>query len=274
VDKKAKKILFSTYWGANGWLGQYKTDPADFIYAKEKGLMFDPISLSHDDCVNRIVEAVNAITIERVARGFLSSLSTKRLDWRSGIASWHVAKLMKPHPYTPVVSGHTYSNGVITSTFYTCGVCRDLKYGIVGHERYENYDLNVLNFERIKWGGVRHGDLIYTMFDIEQFARENIPEPVSDDLVIFNGILAAIENCMPGDWPSALRDRLKDVPLLKASKDERSIIMEILACVGVLNPATGDRPTKSKHDWKYVEFWRGEDGYDKNAVDKYFGKYL
>ena len=35
-----------------------------------------------------------------------------------------------------------------------------------------------------------------------------------------------------------------------------------------------DRPTSGKHDWTFVQYWRGEDGYDAKAVEKYFGEYL
>lgn len=46
MDKKAKKILFSTYWSSNGWKMENEryTSPEDFAYAKEKGLMFEPIN--------------------------------------------------------------------------------------------------------------------------------------------------------------------------------------------------------------------------------------
>lgn len=279
MDKKAKNILFQTYW-KNGWIDKKtrKTNPIDFAYAKEKGLMFEPLTISHDDCVKRIIEIANKISIEEVAKAFLSSLSTRRLHWRSGIGSYFIAKLFMPHKYTPTVSGHSYNkNGKIVHTSYTCEICRDLKYGVnrfVGYDFYENEDLNVLNFERIKWGGVRLGDLIYTFFDLEQFTKEKITEPTKEDIEIFKGILNAANSCEQGDFPSVLRDKLKDVPNLKSSKDERHIILEILACIDVLKPASYDRPTSSKHDWTYVEFWRGEDKYNKEAVGKYFGKYL
>jgi len=276
MDKKAKNILFDTYWQNGCWTDRdaKSINLADFEYAKENGLMFDNLTISHDDCVKRIIEIANKTTIEEVAKAFLSSLSTRRLDWRSGIASYFIAKLFTPHKYTPVVSGHSYENGKIVHTAYTCGICRDLKYGIHGYEFYKNEDLNVLNFERIKWGGVRHGDLIYTFFDLERFAKEQITEPTKEDVEIFNGILNAVNSCNKSDFPSVLRDKLKDVPNLKSSKGERGIILEILACIDVLKPASYNRPTSSKHDWTYVEFWRGEDGYNNEAVDKYFGKYL
>lgn len=274
MDKKAKGILFKTYWSSSGWKDDKYTAPSDFAYAKEKGLMFDPMSISHDDCAYRVIKIVNAITMEQVSKAFLSSLSTRRLDWRSGIGSYNIAKLFTSHKYTPVESGHSYKDGKIVHTPYTCKVCKNLKYGVVGHERYINEDLNVLNFERMKWGGVRHGDLIYTLFDLERFAKEQIPEPTETDIEILKSILSEIASCNPGDYPSSLRDKLKDVPDLKSSKDDRFIIIEILACIEVLKPMSYDKKTTGKHDWTYAEFWRGKDGYNTESVEKYFGKYL
>ena len=274
MDKKAKSILFKTYWSSKGWRDEYITTPDDFLYAKDKGLMFEPLTISHDDCINQIIARVNSISSEQVVKAFLSSLSTRRLDWRSGIASYYIAKLIIPHKYTPVESGHFYENGKVAATSYTCGICKNLKYGVIGREKYIKSDLNVLNFERIKWGGVRHGDLLYTLFDLEQFKQEQIAEPTETDITIFRAILRAVNSCKTGDFPSVLRDKLKDIPELKSNKNERSVIIEILACIGVLNPMSYNRPTSSKHDWTFVEYWRGEDGYDSAVVEKYFGKYL
>ena len=274
MDKRAKNILLKTYWSSKGWKDKRTTAPDDFIYAKEKGLMFDPLTISHDDCVNQIIEIVNSISSEQVVKAFLSSLSTRRLDWRSGIASYYIAKLMIPHKYTPIESGYSYQDGKVTAVYYTCGVCRNLRCGVIGDEKYTKSDLNVLNFERIKWGGVRHGDLLYTLFDLEQFKKEQITEPTETDIMIFKDILCAVRSCKTGDFPSVLRDKLKDIPEFKSNKSERSVILEILACIGVLKPKSYDRATSSKHDWNFVEYWRGGDGYDTEVVEKYFRKYL
>ena len=93
MDKKAKKILFQTYWSSKGWKmdEERQTSPEDFAYAKEKGVMFDPITISHDECVKRLVELAKSVSMEQVAKGFLCSLSTRRLDWRSAVSSYETA---------------------------------------------------------------------------------------------------------------------------------------------------------------------------------------
>jgi len=281
MDKRAKKILFQTYW-KSGWIDNPTTDQEDFLYAKEKGLMFDPITISHDECVSRMVALASEISQDKVTRAFLSSLSTRRLDWRSGIASWVIAKQFPPHTYTPVTSGNFYDkDGAITHTSY-CGVCNEWSdsvfgeelYQVLWYEHYQNKDINVLNFERIKWGGVRHGDLLYTLFDLEQFQKEDIPEPNNADVTIFRNILEVIESSNANDYPGKLRERLATVTELKSSKHELSTLMEILACIGVLKPSSYNRPSGIRHDWKFVEYWRGKDKYDKEVVQQFFRKYI
>ena len=115
---------------------------------------------------------------------------------------------------------------------------------------------------------------MYILFDLERFAEEDVPEPTAEDAEILKAILDAVSSCEDNDHPGALRNKLAEVSILKANKDERSVIIEILACIGILAPKSYDRGEPSKHDWTYATYWRGADGYDKELVEKYFGKYL
>lgn len=273
MDKKAKRILFSTYW-KNGWIDKKDRNISreDFEYAKSKGLMFDSLSISHDECVERIVELVDCISQHSLAKAFLSSLTARRLDWRSSLSSYAIASNIPKHKYDPQISGTSYENGQPVSHHYTCGICRDAQYGVIGNERYTDEDLNVLNFERIKWGGVRHGELLYTYFDLTQFQQADIPEPSDEDIACFEAILDVIAGSAPNDYPSALEKRL--APVVKSNKAEREVLIEILASIGVLKPASYDRSLRGKGDWVFAEYWRGEDGFCKTQVQQYFGAYL
>ncbi|AAN55122.1 hypothetical protein HRJ35_12140 [Shewanella oneidensis MR-1] len=273
MDKKAKRILFSTYW-KNGWIdakNRSLSEP-DFSYAKSKGLMFDPLTISHDECIVAITALVKGISQTQVTKGFLSSLTSRRLDWRSSIASYAIAQKIPYHHYTPVISGTSYTDGEPTAHSYTCGICRDSQYGIRGSVSYNEMDINVFNFERIKWGGVRHGDILYTYFDLSQFINADIPQPTADDIACFREILTIIETSDPSDYPSALEKRLASV--IKSSKAERQILIEILASLGILKHRCFDRQRKGKNDWVFAEYWRGEDKYCQQTVDRLFGEYL
>lgn len=273
LDKKAKQILFRTYW-KNGWIDtkDRTIKKEDFEYAKSKGLMFEPFTIHHDKCIEEILFLYKKISSPKIYKAFLSSLSTRRLDLRSALSSYFFAQKFEKHKHTSVISGTSYEDEKPKFHSYTCKVCRDVQYGVIGYDNYENEDLNVLNFERIKWGGVRHGEILYTLFDLQQFEKEEIKEPTEEDIDIFKSILKVIETSDADDYPSKLEIRLKDI--FKSNKAERQTLIEILAAIDILKPQSFDRPIRGKNDWTFVEYWRGEDKYDKEAVSKYFGEFF
>jgi hypothetical protein len=272
LDKRAKNILFKTYWNSKGWNRKDRNpSPEDFEYAKSKGLMFDPLSISHDECVKRIRDVFERTPKRKAAAAFLCSLSTRRLDWRSAIASYASADRLPLHIFSPYESGHFYENGEITHTVYSCKTCFEMNY--VSEETYVNKDLNVLNFERIKWGGARHGDLIYTLFDLTVFQNEDIPEPLPEDKAILKDIFAVIAASEAKDRSGKLRERLAGI--LPSTKNERSVLLEILACAGILKPLSYDRARMGRNDWSNaLEYWRGEDKYDARTARDHFAEWL
>jgi hypothetical protein len=243
MDKKAKKILFQTYWSSQGWKRDRETSLEDFEYAKSKGLMFDSLTIKHEDLKKEIRELLKTVSIEKVVNAFLSSLTNKRLDWRSGIASYMNAQfILNNQRHNPRPDNY----------------------------RFENEDLNVLNFERIKWSGVRHSELLYNYLDLKILNEEDVSLPTDEDIKVFRNILDCASNSEQSDYPSKLRDRLKEV--VTGSKDQRHTLMEILGCCEILKPQSYDRPTTGRHDWAFVEYWRGEDKYNKENVESIFGE--
>lgn len=115
-------------------------------------------------------------------------------------------------------------------------------------------------------------DFNYMLFDLKRFQEEKKDEVTNDDIKIFRAILDTISTSSKDDYPSKLVDRLKDN--LKSTKDERAMLIEIMAALGILSPKDMNRPIKGKNDWVFVEQWRGEDGYNETIVKKYFGTYL
>jgi hypothetical protein len=243
LDKIAKAILFKTYWTSAGWNDKYITEPKDFEYAKSMGLMFDPLTISKPELIYRLGEILKSISLETISDAFLCSLTNKRLDWRSGLGSYANAKRLLTDQK---VDDHYYGYG-------------------------KNEDINILNFERIKWGGVRHDYGLYNLLDLELLNKESIPKPSDEDILKFQKILDTIVNSLPNDTPSKLRDNLSFA--IKASKDERHTLMEILGCAEIILPSRIDRKEPGRHDWTFVLHWRGEDRYNKQNVSYYFGDY-
>lgn len=251
IDARAKKILFDTYWSPKGWIDDRlrTTKPDDLAYAREKGVMFEPLTIDHDGLVERLIAARSALTLAQVSGAFLASLSTRRLDWRSGLASWCLSDELSPHAFSG--DGQAWCS--------ECGA----------NERYEDYDLDVLSFERLKWGGVRRGNPLYHWLDLSLLARDLPAAPAVDDLEIFDLILRAIDRAPAAESPTKLSKRLADA--LPSTKAERDCVLEILAAIGVL---VAKKERGGWGDWDYVGGWRGEDRYDAAAVQRIFGMHL
>src|SRR4051812_15765107 len=66
-DPKAREILFRRYWSSKGWTTRSISE-AEFDYAKQAGLMFDPIDLSHDEIVERAIRARSRVAPAAVGR--------------------------------------------------------------------------------------------------------------------------------------------------------------------------------------------------------------
>ena len=55
-----------------------------------------------------------------------------------------------------------------------------------------------------------------------------------------------IQTCQPNDYPSVLCEKIKDIPFFRSNKNERSMLIEILACIGILKPGSYNRTVKNK----------------------------
>lgn len=265
-DPKAIKILMNTFWTAEGWRRIYLTPPEDFEYAKSKGVMFDPVELDHDTVVSRLAEVVGQIERREVVKAFLGSLSTRDLGARSALGSWAVHRHARPHRF------RTWS--------HMCGVCG------LREQREQAFDLNVLAFERLKWGGVRHLSPAYALFDLELFLRETHTEPTALDLQIFKEIIQAIEESDESVTADVLTKTLPKS--LKSNENERSFLIAILGFCGILGtskyPGFQDRfteesrreiPARRNVDMPYPAcWWTRRDGIDRRALAEYFGEFL
>lgn len=272
MDKKAKQILLKTFWSSQGW----KERPshysgADFEYAKSKGLMFDLLTISHDEGVRKLVDLHNQIAKEQVAAAFLHSLSTRKVHLRSVLSSWSLSRQLAAHTFESNVGKYTDpENGRNYAMYGDCHICD--RCHIASREIYQDEDLNVLNFERIKWGGIRLNYLPYMLLDLELLSREEDIEVQAEDVGILRQVLETISGCEPTDAARQLEKRLHGV--FPSSKHERDVFMEILATAGILAPSKNRPGRGGKNDFFAVVNWRGEDGYSEHEVRNLFGAWL
>lgn len=267
MDKRALQILFNTYWSASGWTRERRLSAEDFAYAKAQRVMFDPISPAHDEAIAQLHTVLGRVDLRMVADGFLASLSTRRVEWRSALGSYSAVRWMPRHEVAP---GERQ-----------CRVC-----GLYDYKHVKAHDLNVLNFSRLKWGGVQHSDPIYAALDLELFCEAPPPAPTTEDVRIFREIVAAIASVPPTVTSAQLH---KHFPAsLKANKAERDQLIAILGLCGVLgtaqHPGFGERflpvnqrPLPDRHyvDMPYPAcWWRGSDGVNENRLRAVFGHAL
>lgn len=258
---RAVKILFDTYWSRSGWRQQPTVSPADYAYARDAGYMFEAVERSHDDLIHWLKVSLDGVSLQDVSRAFLSSLSTRRLELRSALGSFAIARYFPAHRY----HGNDFS----------CAICGVFKGSI------RTYDLSILNFERYKWGGVRHEHPEYISFDLEQFRKLERVEPTPHDLKIMRQIIETVSHSEPDNRPRTLEKRLVNV--LASNKAEREILLQILAYCGIIQPTNvpsyfesfinyseRTEPLGNRY-WKYpICWWRGTHGINLPTLFSYF----
>ncbi len=265
MSKTAKKpdgktILINTYWSSKGWKSSPSISDADFQTAKQQGYMFDPPKpISHEEALVRIHNLCVEISPESVAQAFLHSLATRDLAYRSALGSYY---------YGLAVPKHDLWGGAHNSSD-CCYIC--------GYSQWRNEPVlrgyNVLNFERIQWGGVRHTDLNYAIFDLEQFQKLPAPTKSAEGMAILRQILNCIQELQPRDKAGKYRQLITSRKLLKSNKAEVENILDILGICGVLSSEKAKcycdkfvdeyerAPIEHTNDYEYpINRWRAEDG--------------
>jgi hypothetical protein len=266
VDKKAVSILFNKYWSSAGWKTDQLISNEDFEYAKSKNVMFDNLLINHEQTVSWLLEMFNNTSKTHIVKCFISSLSTKQLDLRSGLSCYAFARNFPKHYFS------------FGSNF--CKIC-----GLYKRKKQET-DINILNFERLKWGGVRLTDPVYIAWNLQMLNNEATPEPNDEDIAILNQMIRTINQCDELERPNQLEKKF--AMILKSNSNERRVIIDMLGICGILETKTykgffenfipvnkrAVRPV-NKTDWEYpVDWWTGKDGINKDALDFYFGEYL
>jgi hypothetical protein len=214
VEPRAVKTLVNAYWSREGWREPRAAPPEDDLaHAIDVGVMFDgKYDATHDEVVDAVIAGRDALEDDEVTAVFVSSLTSRRLDLRSALGSFAVARHLAQHPHDPDPSGY-------------CRMCR-----LRADER--DIDRNVMSFERFKWGGVRRDDLVYVAFDLEQFASADHPEATTEDRALLEALLDELQAAPPSTTEAKAATTL--LRALKGNKDERGVLIDILGVCSVL----------------------------------------
>jgi hypothetical protein len=262
-DARAVKILLDTYWTSEGWRPEPRVPPADRDYAVQAGVMIrDNISATHDEVITGVLDARTGVSGEDAAGWFLASLTSRRLDLRSALSSFVIARRLEPHGFQQG-PGHLLPGA--------CAIC-----GL--RERDEEIDWSIMNFERFKWGGIRRDDLTYVWLDMQQLAAADRPTPTAADRAAFEHLLDGLDGAAP--TVTATRAAGQRWPGIPSNKAEREVLLDILGICSVLETSehsgflrrfvpAADRvvPQHKFAERPYpVCWWRAEHGVNRSAA--------
>lgn len=181
-----------------------------------------PLTHDHDGWVEAARSAATQISAGEVEDAFLASLTSRRLDLRSALPSYVLARALPEHRYTAMRGSGQ------------CAVC-----GL--YAQAEAQDLNVLSFERFKWGGVRRDNLTYVAFDLQQFRHAPRVKATVEDIALGRALLKTL-----GELPATTTavEAVRHLKMLKGNKAEREVLMDILGICSILD-------TSEHHGYAY-----------------------
>lgn len=272
--KDGLKILLNTYWGKEGWK-DVSISEKNFEIAKIEGYMFEyPKQISHKETLQRLNNIVRKISPEDVANAFLYSLTTRKLEYRSALGSyWYAISIPKHEKYIKFQNmGNKH-----------CDFCGWTEWNSKPNDYELKHGLNVYNFERYKFGGVRHDKLNYALFDLEQFLKLPKVIPTENDKKILKKILDCTKKLDVNKKVGKLRDTIIKEKIFKTNKDEVSIILNILGICGILSSEScpcyeelfvgefARGSIEAKNDFAYpVNRWYIKDGINNERFRKVF----
>jgi hypothetical protein len=258
-SRASLRPLMDMYWSSKGWRRPaVPPNSEERAKAEADGIMFanDDVS-DHDQWVARARAAASRLEQFTVIEAFLASLTSRRLDLRSALCSYVVARIMPEHRFKVLAGANA------------CSVCG--QYSRIGT------DLNVLNFERFKWGGVRKLHVEYVAFDLEQFEKAPKLTATKDDQRLWRDIIRTIDDSDGSTTATRLATMLRPLP---GSRDERANLVGTLGICSVLETEhhhgflddwvdASDRELPNRHfiDDPYpVCWWTGRDGINHDAL--------
>jgi hypothetical protein len=259
LNKKALDILLKYKM-----LEPDKTAKVDFLYAKEAGYMFERVEQTHDEAVEYAFQEFEKCDKKHITDLFLSSLSTSRLDWRSGLPAYSIMRVFPRHSLE--------SNGS------NCLICPSFNKELV--------DFSFINLVRFSVGGLINGRIYHLAFVLKQHNTLLNTKPTIEDFVIFKKIIEVIKNTERNDGPSKIQKSLKNIVGFKSNEEQRKAFLETLGYCSILETDKhkgflhqyinlGLAPRfRHSSDWLYpIDWWKGKDAVNKEALEFWFGEY-
>ena len=264
MDKKALKLLCKR--------GELSSEEA--AYCIGAGVLTAMEPTAHGTLTASIKEAAGNISLERAAKGFLHSISTGDLRYRTALSSLIWAKALPEHKCerTSEYNGR-----------YVCGICggefsceSDLSCEDM-REHCRNRLAPQKSFMDICCAG-------YVYNDLHEFAK--LPEVsfCDEDIRIINRIFGLAEEISPANKVNALLKLISAEESLDLTLPDAYSILGVLSSCGFFDTpdckscAEGFVPC-NKREFVYetdiyypLNMWRGKHGINYSAAEKIFGR--
>jgi hypothetical protein len=258
MDPKAMKIL-----KAYDLLSPESTSKEDFEYARAAGLVFDPITITHDASVQWARDEFKRASKADIAASFLSGVGAHLAYARAALSAHAVLTHFPDHHFKATQGMH-------------CAIC--------AQPDTSKIDLTFIN--KCRWNGAVIGrEPVILAFYLQQQHAVVIDPPTPSDREAFCAILDLISASPPEETPRSLLKKVKKIPGLKFPAEEARYLLDTLGYAGILQTSehqgfiytyTGHlAPAKSaSSDWSYpVDFWTGAQGINLDALKYWFEAY-
>ena len=133
-------------------------------------------------------------------------------------------------------------------------------------------------------GGVRHTDLSYALFDLEQFLLLPEMAATESDIELLIKLLKCMEDLESHNKAGKYRDYLLKKKIIKSNKSEMGSLLDILGICGILSSnnypcydvkfadITWRAPVEHTNDFSFpFNRWQVKDGVNTERFQKVFG---
>ena len=252
------------------------------------GLLGTKEYLTHDALIERIFQEYRECDKKKYTSLFLSSLSTNKLSYRSGLPVFAIMQSYPMHSFAvskdstalqPLFDEKHEKDKAFVISRTPCQYCSSVIDVKVDIELIEECFLEV--------GGLIGLDLLTLYYYLLQTNRTEFVKPTESDFRIFSEILTILLAADKKDTvKKTVQLKIGKIKGFKSTTEQRKALLETLGYCSILetnehkgflkkytNLASAPRKTHSS-DWNYpVDFWLGKDGINKDAFKFWFGEY-
>ena len=272
IDPKSLSVLKKYYL-------PYRTTGKPSANEMEQGILAGVLvpasEITHDKMISGIKDLSERISLTAAAKGFLYSLSSGDMRYRTAISSLVWARMLPNHTAAETERKND-----------RCGIC-GCSHGLDQSESVDWNEYGVFRYLPPTHYGKQPNFTCaeYVLNDLREFEKLPAVEPCDEDYRILNNIFAVTGTMKPHNTDTALLSEIRRMKIIDATGNGIHCILAILSICSVLENADHkgflNGFTNSADIGRYRDdlsfyplfFWRGKDGINYAAVKELFGSF-